>query len=129
MSFVCCRRVPFILAWCFFFLIIRRPPRSTRPVTLLPYTSLFLSPKKRLFRRNPRRWFGWGRRNRYHSGGRFAASHTGVGGSGTLPRPGQEQPAGPRGVAFLRGNLARLLGGIRLGRQRRLSRQIGRAHV
>src|SRR3546814_17975105 len=29
--------------WCFFlfFLIIRRPPRSTRPDTLFPYTTLF----------------------------------------------------------------------------------------
>src|SRR3546814_15362796 len=28
---------------CFFFLLIRRPPRSTRTDTLLPYTTLFRS--------------------------------------------------------------------------------------
>src|SRR3546814_3415241 len=28
----------------FFFLMIRRPPRSTRPDTLFPYTTLFRSP-------------------------------------------------------------------------------------
>src|SRR3546814_3283963 len=28
---------------CFFFLVIRRPPRSTRTDTLLPYTTLFRS--------------------------------------------------------------------------------------
>src|SRR3546814_19811378 len=28
---------------CFFFLIIRRPPRSTRTDTLFPYTTLFRS--------------------------------------------------------------------------------------
>src|SRR3546814_20465725 len=29
---------------CFFFLVIRRPPRSTRTDTLFPYTTLFRSP-------------------------------------------------------------------------------------
>src|SRR5213076_3645385 len=31
----------------FFFLMIRRPPRSTRLVTLFPYTTLFRSPPRR----------------------------------------------------------------------------------
>src|SRR3546814_8503580 len=31
---------------CFFFLMIRRPPRSTRTDTLFPYTTLFRSPRK-----------------------------------------------------------------------------------
>src|SRR3546814_10199785 len=31
------------LSYCFFFLMIRRPPRSTRTDTLLPYTTLFRS--------------------------------------------------------------------------------------
>src|SRR3546814_2717916 len=31
------------LVVCFFFLVTRRPPRSTRTDTLLPYTPLFLS--------------------------------------------------------------------------------------
>src|SRR3546814_13656620 len=32
-----------ISAFCFFFLMIRRPPRSTRTDTLFPYTTLFRS--------------------------------------------------------------------------------------
>src|SRR3546814_17839066 len=32
-----------ILFWCFFFLMLRRPPRSTRTDTLFPYTTLFRS--------------------------------------------------------------------------------------
>src|SRR3546814_7517774 len=32
---------------CFFFLRIRRPPRSTRTDTLFPYTTLFRSPERR----------------------------------------------------------------------------------
>src|SRR3546814_6091966 len=31
------------LSYCFFFVMIRRPPRSTRPDTLFPYTTLFRS--------------------------------------------------------------------------------------
>src|SRR3546814_17873588 len=30
--------------YCFFFLMLRRPPRSTRTDTLFPYTTLFRSP-------------------------------------------------------------------------------------
>src|SRR3546814_20197830 len=33
-----------LLVRCFFFLMIRRPPRSTRTDTLFPYTTLFRSP-------------------------------------------------------------------------------------
>src|SRR3546814_18296979 len=35
----------FMFSWCFifFFLMIRRPPRSTRTDTLFPYTTLFRS--------------------------------------------------------------------------------------
>src|SRR3546814_15556463 len=32
----------------FFFLMIRRPPRSTRTDTLFPYTTLFRSPNRQL---------------------------------------------------------------------------------
>src|SRR3546814_5896347 len=32
------------IVFCFFFLMIRRPPRSTRTDTLFPYTTLFRSP-------------------------------------------------------------------------------------
>src|SRR3546814_2183958 len=33
----------FVLSFTFFFLMIRRPPRSTRTDTLFPYTTLFRS--------------------------------------------------------------------------------------
>src|SRR3546814_16237407 len=36
-------RFQFILLFVFFFLMIRRPPRSTRTDTLFPYTTLFRS--------------------------------------------------------------------------------------
>src|SRR3546814_12174826 len=40
--------------FCFFFLMIRRPPRSTRTDTLFPYTTLFRSyHRKRLFDEQP----------------------------------------------------------------------------
>src|SRR3546814_20796846 len=39
LGFVTC---PFLYT-CFFFLMIRRPPRSTRTDTLFPYTTLFRS--------------------------------------------------------------------------------------
>src|SRR5213076_3531994 len=35
--------IPWIMLVLFFFLMIRRPPRSTRLVTLFPYTTLFRS--------------------------------------------------------------------------------------
>src|SRR3546814_15002446 len=35
------------LLMCFFFLMLRRPPRSTRTDTLFPYTTLFRSPPLR----------------------------------------------------------------------------------
>src|SRR3546814_20360825 len=41
----------FILCTSFFFLMIRRPPRSTRTDTLFPYTTLFRS-----WRYQSRRW-------------------------------------------------------------------------
>src|SRR3546814_2399589 len=52
------------MTWCssflsFFFLIIRRPPRSTRTDTLFPYTTLFRSPMvstKRATRSGRRSW-------------------------------------------------------------------------
>src|SRR3546814_8496734 len=32
-----------VISWCFFFLMLRLPPRSTRTDTLFPYTTLFRS--------------------------------------------------------------------------------------
>src|SRR5256885_11306826 len=56
---------PFV---CFFFLMIRRPPRST----LFPYTTLFRSPAPRTCRRHqslrPRSWWpGWRHGRRWRS--------------------------------------------------------------
>src|SRR3546814_4901538 len=74
-----------------FFLMIRRPPRSTRTDTLFPYTTLFRSrgqsavladlqrPRGRRRRNDPRCWPAGGR-----SAGRCAQD---------LPDPGVERPA------------------------------------
>src|SRR3546814_16888358 len=40
---MCVVRLDCFLSFCFFFLMIRRPPRSTRTYTLFPYTTLFRS--------------------------------------------------------------------------------------
>src|SRR3546814_11664894 len=42
---LCCSMVEFLLYNLVFFLMIRRPPRSTRTDTLFPYTTLFRSSK------------------------------------------------------------------------------------
>src|SRR3546814_14041808 len=42
-SYVSCERHCALFVWYFFFLMIRRPPRSTRTDTLFPYTTLFRS--------------------------------------------------------------------------------------
>src|SRR3546814_1269882 len=42
-------RMCMFLCFVFFFLMIRRPPRSTRTDTLFPYTTLFRSAARRLF--------------------------------------------------------------------------------
>src|SRR3546814_6205775 len=39
----CSCRLSFLVMFIFFFLMIRRPPRSTRTDTLFPYTTLFRS--------------------------------------------------------------------------------------
>src|SRR3546814_7033675 len=49
--------------WLYFFLMIRRPPRSTRTDTLFPYTTLFRSVPPRN-RRRGRRAQGWPERHR-----------------------------------------------------------------
>src|SRR3546814_4793081 len=41
--------------YSFFFLMIRRPPRSTRTDTLFPYTTLFRSPRQTRLRHNHQR--------------------------------------------------------------------------
>src|SRR3546814_16978511 len=54
----------------FFFLMIRRPPRSTRNDTLFPYTTLFRSPHR--IERGDREWRPAERRGRQwprHPGG------------------------------------------------------------
>src|SRR3546814_7871686 len=44
------------MIFVFFFLMIRRPPRSTRTDTLFPYTTLFRSSRPRLSRWSGRSW-------------------------------------------------------------------------
>src|SRR3546814_5270667 len=46
-----CLCIGSFLSFCFFFLMIRRPPRSTRTDTLFPYTTLFRSTQYRPRRR------------------------------------------------------------------------------
>src|SRR3546814_20898732 len=41
----------YLFPYCFFFLMIRRPPRSTRTDTLFPYTTLFRSKRGHLRRK------------------------------------------------------------------------------
>src|SRR3546814_1411454 len=53
-----------------FFLMIRRPPRSTRTDTLFPYTTLFRS----LRRRRAARHQGWAKPTGAARGGEFYAS-------------------------------------------------------
>src|SRR3546814_6875285 len=67
----------------FFFLMIRRPPRSTRTDTLFPYTTLFRS-----FRKGPRR-----RRRR----GQRALCSRGRGSIPTKPRRHSRRRRQPRG--------------------------------
>src|SRR3546814_9546061 len=57
----------------FFFLMIRRPPRSTRTDTLFPYTTLFRSDRRTLrrWRRDRPQWWHRLRRRRH----RTAAPH------------------------------------------------------
>src|SRR3546814_18564557 len=40
---VICKQYVMLVEYCFVFLMIRRPPRSTRTDTLFPYTTLFRS--------------------------------------------------------------------------------------
>src|SRR3546814_11596941 len=46
LSYLCVIDFRFVFILCFFFLMIRRPPRSTRTDTLFPYTTLFRSKAK-----------------------------------------------------------------------------------
>src|SRR3546814_20763688 len=52
----------FFVSFCIFFLMIRRPPRSTRTDTLFPYTTLFRS--KTLIRRRLALMLGLARHRR-----------------------------------------------------------------
>src|SRR3546814_2955184 len=117
--------------WIFFFLMIRRPPRSTRTYTLFPYTTLFRSQGAGLGTRPVRDPAGDPRR--------LARRQRGAGARGAVEpdvRPVRRAPsrAGRGAGAPL---ARRAAGGFRRVR-RRLRReaagrwpegQIGRAHV
>src|SRR3546814_11326736 len=87
---------------CFFFLMIRRPPRSTRTDTLFPYTTLFRSLRKsaaglcRCALGRPARGASYG------GGGASAAARPD--GPRVRTERGGAPPAGPRGHG---GNAAR----------------------
>src|SRR3546814_17729217 len=91
----------------FFFLMIRRPPRSTRTDTLFPYTTLFRSLRE-LRRRDPR----WVRQRLRRRG--LARGHGPREGRADLAADDPRRPPGRRRVATP-------------GRQD--IRKIGRAHV
>src|SRR3546814_6917141 len=59
----------YVLSCLFFFLMIRRPPRSTRTDTLFPYTTLFRSPADRHhgISRRLKRWLTTTRRSEEHT--------------------------------------------------------------
>src|SRR3546814_4962893 len=63
---------------CFFFLMIRRPPRSTRTDTLFPYTTLFRSA-------------GGGSEGHQAASSRRAAVSNGIGPSGSPRRNRSEE--------------------------------------
>src|SRR3546814_12497719 len=83
----------FLIYFCIFLLMIRRPPRSTRTDTLVPYTTLFRSlvPARGAHRavRAGERAHGPGRR-----GPRFGA---GAGGAGLAARRGFRRRVGVGG--------------------------------
>src|SRR3546814_11013486 len=98
-----------LLFFCFFFLMIRRPPRSTRTDTLFPYTTLFRSVRR-------------SRRARAARVGRPAIADR----RDRDPRRGRQGVAGWRA----RRNLcARRTGFGRIQGTQRTRREIGRAHV
>src|SRR3546814_11594078 len=88
----CCFALCFVLlvlhmiSLFFFFLMIRRPPRSTRPDTLFPYTTLFRSPGRR--RRGFRAYRPCDRR-------RPAGDGEPVGGMATGCAPGRDRQRAP----------------------------------
>src|SRR3546814_13382162 len=98
----------------FFFLMIRRPPRSTRTDTLFPYTTLFRSPGRALLDRpdgDPR----------LADGGPGAGDTRLLGGNGRIVARPRGAEAGARAEA-VRGVPAR-------GARRPYAGEIGRAHV
>src|SRR3546814_2507545 len=82
-----------------FFLMIRRPPRSTRTDTLFPYTTLFRSQRRICGRRHPRRRppeKRAARRARHGAAGtsgegRYVGRHRTLCRSGSIARPRSEE--------------------------------------
>src|SRR3546814_12673982 len=74
-----------------FFLMIRRPPRSTRTDTLFPYTTLFRSEDASTGAIGARRWPGKGR------GAAIAAAPGAAGGGGRAPVAGGGDGSGAEG--------------------------------
>src|SRR3546814_12215957 len=103
----------FLISFYFFFLMIRRPPRSTRTDTLFPYTTLFRSP---LHRRHPfRSNISPLARKRVHPGCRI--------------RRRAERPEDSQGRPHLHRRLQARDPAARSGDRKGDAAQIGRAHV
>src|SRR3546814_4392415 len=89
-----------------FFLMIRRPPRSTRTDTLFPYTTLFRSQRRICGRRHPRRRppeKRAARRARHGAAGtsgegRYVGRHRTLCRSGSIARPCRAFERLPRGA-------------------------------
>src|SRR3546814_3225162 len=110
-----------ILFDIFFFLMIRRPPRSTRTDTLFPYTTLFRSvgrsPRNLPFVGFPRRGYspvqgdvlGWrtGRGPALQKGAAHVGGHGGCTGPGASGNPGASQRPPGSGGSTLWPRLAR----------------------
>src|SRR3546814_13751116 len=97
---------------CVFFLMIRRPPRSTRTDTLFPYTTLFRSAPRRGFERHNVR--------KYEVGTAIAKNDLFFVTDASI----QEHPP----HVMLEGTSGATLPGLRCAKERRVQ-QIGRAHV
>src|SRR3546814_1411516 len=118
--------------WCFFFLISRLPPRSTRMDTLFPYTTLFLSAcaaRSAVRRLHPQhiarlRACHGGRRLRLF-GDQGSAGKAGAGGSGADRRRLCDPGVRAAGEA----SALPLGGGTALAHRGEDRHQIGRAHV
>src|SRR3546814_4569616 len=118
-----------LLLLSLFFLMLRRPPRSTRTDTLFPYTTLFRSPAQR--HRGARRSFRRGRAPFGTARPPVRARRDAASGTprlaGQRPRTRQCRTAARGSLTRYGGHRARRRGGGRRWRRRGQPRQAGRS--